>query len=205
MNQYIVYLTYGITQHFEVSAALPFSNVRMSVVSHATIVPNSFASQPPYIFNRFNFFQPQIAQAAPAPNITVPNCPAAPCYEAVFSDSRSVTGLGDVVVRAKYQFYQGERLRLAGGLDARLPTGNEENFLGSGTLGLKPFVIASLPRADLAPRRSGIRAKWQLPPLRQLHSPPPSTSMDNAYSGLHNWRPDSWTISGHAMIPIVAW
>lgn len=143
VNQYIVYLTYGISQHFEVSAALPFSNVRMSVVSQATIVPNSFAPQPPYTLNRFNFFQPQIAQAAPPPNISVPNCPAAPCFDAVFSDSRSVIGLGDVVVRGKYQFYQGERLGIAGGLDARLPTGDEENFLGSGTLGLKPFVVVS--------------------------------------------------------------
>jgi len=143
VNQYIVYLTYGLSQHFEISAALPFSNVRMSVVSQATIVPNSFAPQPPFIFNRFNFFQPTIAQAAPPPNISVPNCPAAPCFDAVFSDSRSVTGLGDVVVRGKYQFYTGERLGIAGGLDARLPTGDEENFLGSGTLGLKPFVVAS--------------------------------------------------------------
>jgi len=113
------------------------------VVSQATIVPNSFAPQPPFIFNRFNFFQPTIAQATPPPNISVPNCPAAPCFDAVFSDSRSVTGLGDVVVRGKYQFYTGERLGIAGGLDARLPTGDEENFLGSGTLGLKPFVVAS--------------------------------------------------------------
>src|SRR3984893_992108 len=84
-------------QHFEISAALPFSNVRMSVVSQATIVPNSFAPQPPFIFNRFNFFQPTIAQATPPPNITVPNCPPAACVDAVFYDSRRVTGLGDVV------------------------------------------------------------------------------------------------------------
>jgi hypothetical protein len=150
VNQYIVYLTYGITRRFEVSAALPFSNVRMSVVSQATIVPNSFAPQPPYIFNRFNFFQPTIAQAPPPPHISVPNCIAAPCFNAVFSDSRSVTGLGDVVVRAKYEFYEGERLGLAGGLEARLPTGDEENFIGSGTLGLKPFVVASY-RARVSP------------------------------------------------------
>ena len=156
VNQYIVYLTYGLSLHFEISAALPFSNVRMSVVSQATIVPNSFAPLPPFIFNRFNFFQPTITQAAPSPNITVPNCPAAPCFDALFSDSRSVTGLGDVVVRGKYQFYTGERLGIAGGLD--LPTGDEENFLGSGTLGLKPFVVASY-RGRISPHGEvGIRA-----------------------------------------------
>jgi Putative MetA-pathway of phenol degradation len=153
VNQYIFYLTYGITRHFEVSTAVPFSNVRMSVVAHATIVPESFAPQPPYIFNRFNFFQPSIAQTPPPPNITVPNCPAAPCFDAVFSDSRSVTGIGDVILRAKYEFYEGERLGIAGGLDARLPTGDEENFLGSGALGLKPFVVFSY-RARVSPHAS---------------------------------------------------
>jgi Putative MetA-pathway of phenol degradation len=150
VNQYIFYLTYGLTRHFEVSAAIPVSNVRMSVVSHATIVPNSFAPVPPFVLNRYNFFQPQIAQAVPPPTVTVPNCTVAPCFDAVFSDSRSVTGLGDVIVRAKYQFYEGERIGLAGGLDARLPTGNEENFLGSGALGLKPFVVFSY-RARVSP------------------------------------------------------
>jgi hypothetical protein len=123
VHQYIFGLSYGLTQHLEISAALPFSNVRMSVVARATIVPNSFAPQPPYVVDRFNFFVPQIAQAAPPPTITVPNCPVAPCFDAVFSDSRSVTGLGDVIVRAKYQFYSGERVGWAAGLDARLPPG----------------------------------------------------------------------------------
>jgi len=160
VNQYVFYLTYGITRHFEVSTAVPISNIRMSVVSKATIVPNSFAPQPPYALNRFNFFRPELAQTAPPPHITVPNCPAAPCFDAVFSDSRSVTGIADVIVRAKYQFYEGERVGLAGGLDARLPTGDEENFLGSGALGLKPFVVFSYrgrvsPHAEVGYELSG--------------------------------------------------
>ena len=143
VHQYIFYLSYGLTQHLEISAALPFSNVRMSVVAKATIVPNSFAPQPPYAVDRFNFFVPEMAQAPQPPTTSVPNCPAAPCFDAVFSDSRSVTGLGDVILRAKYQFYSGERVGWAAGLDARLPTGDEENFLGSGALGLKPFLVFS--------------------------------------------------------------
>jgi hypothetical protein len=143
VHQYIFYVGYGITRNFEVSAVVPFSNVALSVKSNATIVPNSFAPQPPYTLNRFNFFSPDISQTPPPPSITTPNCSAAPCFDAAFSASRGVTGIGDVILREKYQVYEGERAGFAVGLDARLPTGDEENFLGSGTLGLKPFVVFS--------------------------------------------------------------
>jgi hypothetical protein len=143
VHQYIVYVTYGVTEHLEVSVVLPISNIAMRVVSQATFVPNSFAPQPPYILNRFNFFNPSIANAPPPPHITVGNCAAAPCLNAFFSDSRSVTGIGDLVLREKYQVYKGEKAGFSIGLEARLPTGDEENFLGSGALGLKPFAVFS--------------------------------------------------------------
>jgi hypothetical protein len=143
VHQYIVYVTYGVTEHLEVSVALPVSNIAMRVVSQATFVPNSSAPQPPYRLNRFNFFNPSIANAPPPPHITVGNCPAAPCFDAFFSDSRSVTGIGDIVLREKYQVYEGEKAGFSIGLEARFPTGDEENFLGSGAIGLKPFAVFS--------------------------------------------------------------
>jgi hypothetical protein len=143
VHQYGFYVTYGVTDRLEVSLALPVSNVSMSVVTQATIVPNSFAPQPPFLLNRFNFFNPSIASAAPPPHVAVPNCPAAPCFNAVFSDSRSFTGIGDLVLREKYQVYEGERAGFSIGLEARLPTGDEENFTGSGAVGLKPFAVFS--------------------------------------------------------------
>src|SRR6266849_3971562 len=56
----------------------------------------------------------------------------------------SASGMGDVVVSAKGTLLKHERLGLAVGGELRFPTGDEQNFLGSGALGVKPyFVVAS--------------------------------------------------------------
>ena len=63
-----------------------------------------------------------------------------------YSASGSATGIGDVLVRAKksLKHAQGGRgLGIAVGFAARLPTGDEENLLGAGALGLRPLLIAS--------------------------------------------------------------
>ena len=62
----------------------------------------------------------------------------------------SASGVGDLVLSAKGTLHQGERLGLALGGEFRLPTGDAQNFLGSGAYGLKPyFVIAR--RGKIAP------------------------------------------------------
>jgi hypothetical protein len=52
-------------------------------------------------------------------------------------------GIGDVIVGAKGMVWQGENVRFAVGTDFRIPSGNELNFLGSGTIGIKPYVAIS--------------------------------------------------------------
>ncbi len=56
----------------------------------------------------------------------------------------SATGLGDVVVRAKYELVRAGQATLAAGAEVRLPTGNTTNSLGSGERRLAPQVMASL-------------------------------------------------------------
>ena len=57
--------------------------------------------------------------------------------------SASASGLGDVVVRAKYNVFRdgGSGLAVAG--EASLPTGNEEDLLGTGRTSLTPSLIGS--------------------------------------------------------------
>jgi hypothetical protein len=55
----------------------------------------------------------------------------------------SSSGIGDVVARVKWNAWSGEHLRFASGLDMRFPTGDALNFLGSGSYGVKPFVVLS--------------------------------------------------------------
>ncbi len=60
--------------------------------------------------------------------------------------SASASGLGDVVVRAKYNMLRdgGSGLALAG--EASLPTGSEEDLLGTGRMSLTPRIVGSYER-----------------------------------------------------------
>jgi hypothetical protein len=64
--------------------------------------------------------------------------------------SVSASGLGDVLVRGKYNVLRRPGGGLAIGGEARLPTGNTENLLGAGEASIKPRVIASLERERVA-------------------------------------------------------
>ena len=55
----------------------------------------------------------------------------------------SASGLGDAVVRAKYNVLRDGGSGLAIGVEARLPTGREEDLLGSGSTSLAPRLIGS--------------------------------------------------------------
>jgi Putative MetA-pathway of phenol degradation len=52
-------------------------------------------------------------------------------------------GVGDVLVRAKYQLPRCENIRSAIGLQLRLPTGSTADFHGTGAVELSPFFYAS--------------------------------------------------------------
>ena len=132
VHQYTLYATYGITKHLDFSVAVPILNVRMKIDSNAQIVPNSVSQfSASGVFHQFN----------PA---VVPSCgTASPCLDGSFSNSGTATGIGDVILRGKYELYRGERLGVAAGADVRLPTGDEENLLGSGATGVKPFGVIS--------------------------------------------------------------
>ena len=55
----------------------------------------------------------------------------------------SASGLGDAVVRAKYNVLRDGGSGLALGVEARLPTGREEDLLGSGRASIAPRLIGS--------------------------------------------------------------
>jgi hypothetical protein len=57
--------------------------------------------------------------------------------------SAEASGLGDIVVRAKYNVVRTGASGLAFGAEARLPTGSKENLLGTGEASIAPRVMAS--------------------------------------------------------------
>jgi hypothetical protein len=139
VHQYTIYATYGLTRRLDVSVAIPFLNVQTTVGADTTITSNSVPPVDPVNFpgGVFHAFNPA----------TVPTCPqvplTTPCLHANFSNSGTATGIGDVVLRGKYEIYKGERMGVALGLDVRVPSGNAQNFLGSGSTGVKPFGVIS--------------------------------------------------------------
>ena len=139
VHQYTIYATYGITPRLDVSVAIPFLNVQTTVSADTTITANSVPPVDPVNFpgGVFHAFNPA----------TVPTCPqlplTTPCLRATFSNSGTATGIGDVILRGKYEIYKGERVGVALGVDVRVPSGDAQNFLGSGSTGVKPFGVFS--------------------------------------------------------------
>ena len=67
--------------------------------------------------------------------------------------SAHATGIGDLKFRLKATLLHAEHAALAAGVDVRAPTGNELNFLGTGTAGVRPFASAAY-RARISPHAS---------------------------------------------------
>jgi hypothetical protein len=61
----------------------------------------------------------------------------------VLSDRGSATGIGDILLRGKYNFYRSGSTALAAALELRLPTGNEDELLGTGATGTRMLFVGS--------------------------------------------------------------
>ncbi|MGA3070121.1 MAG: hypothetical protein ABSD43_07875 [Terracidiphilus sp.] len=109
-NQYTGLAVFGLTKNIDVSAAIPFERIAMSVAVNGT----EYSTQ---------------GAASAGFQEYVPG---------------SSLGFADVVVGAKWKAFDKAKIRLAPGVDVRIPSGDELNFLGSGTVGLKPYLAASV-------------------------------------------------------------
>ena len=136
--------TFGLTNRLDLSIAVPILDVRMDVTSDATIQSVEITDPaviPSCCVHRFDNLHPTSTEKELFPAVGG----FTPAYynHALFANANSAFGVGDIVFRGKFHAWQGEKAGIAVGLDARIPTGNEENFLGSGTWGLKPFLAFS--------------------------------------------------------------
>jgi len=130
VNQFVGVATFGVTDRLDVSVAIPILNVREGMNSDANIT--SFegpTDRPPCCVHAFDPANPQIPSHATFFSTS---------HEQFF-DSKSTTGIGDITLRGKYEIVRREKWGLAVGTDVRLPTGDEQNFHGAGTWGVRPF------------------------------------------------------------------
>ena len=61
------------------------------------------------------------------------------------------TGIGDLLLRAKYNFYRQPPLAMAAILELRLPTGDEDELRGVGSVRVRPVFVASGSLFGVAP------------------------------------------------------
>jgi hypothetical protein len=112
---------FGVTDRLDVGVAVPITRVDLETRAEATILRLSTALNP----NVHTFTQGQ-------DNI-----------HQTFTSAGTATGIGDIVLRSKYNFLGRGASGLAAAVDVRLPTGAEEDLLGLGTTQAKFLLIMS--------------------------------------------------------------
>jgi hypothetical protein len=123
-----IFGNYGITDAFDLAVAVPIVRVSMDASVDATIL--------------------RLATAQGAANIhTFPGGSAT----RTFADSGTASGIGDVLVRGKYRFASRGGGGIAAGIDLRLPTGDEQELLGTGAASATFTLIGSATSGRLGP------------------------------------------------------
>jgi hypothetical protein len=133
VTQFTGLVTYGLGDRMDLSAAVPLLHTRLAVASNAVI--HRFGTTGP---SGVHFF-------------TEPTAPDGIGDHKQFAASGSATGIGDIVLRAKGTLLREGQRAFAAGLEVRLPSGDEDDLLGSGAWGVKPFAVLSFTYKRLSP------------------------------------------------------
>jgi hypothetical protein len=141
VNQFSGAVTFGVTDRFDLSIAVPVVNTRLSLLSNAKIQRVGTGSD-----LGVHFFRD--------PN-AIGNYGSSQQY---FSEE-SASGIGDLVVRAKTTLMKEGPRAFAAGVDVRLPTGDEQNLLGAGATGVRPFAAFSSAWGVFAPH-ANVGYQW---------------------------------------------
>ncbi len=128
----VVYASYGISERFDVSVALPFVDVSLDAVIDTELERLATAADLPAVIHVFEDGQ----------------------VTRTYHESGSARGIGDVLLRAKYNFLRKPGGSLAAFLDLRLPTGDENDLLGSGATQAKLALVAGGSPGRFSPRAS---------------------------------------------------
>jgi hypothetical protein len=125
----VFFANYGVTNRLDVSVILPV--VRISMAGTSTQQINRLATAATPTVHEF------ANGVGSATNVV--------------NQSATATGIGDIVVRAKYQLVRLPEGGLAVALDLRLPSGDADNLLGTGSTQTKLTLIASGARNRFSP------------------------------------------------------
>jgi hypothetical protein len=142
------FMSYGVTSRFDISVAVPVVTTELIVTSRATIQRLGTTVPEAHFF--------RMADDSVGDTRT---------YTA-FGDA---TGLGDINVRGKVALTRSSRMGLAVGVDVKLPTGDEDDMLGTGATAVQPYGVWSASFGPFSPHlNAGYR--WNGPSV--LGGPP---------------------------------
>lgn len=118
---YAFYATFGLTDHIDLGFAIPVVNLELDGLSRARITPSTGAEAN-------HFFG---------------GTPENPVLESESAVRESATGLGDVAVRLKARLTDNPAWNIGILGELRVPTGREEDLLGTGSVNAKGVAIVS--------------------------------------------------------------
>jgi hypothetical protein len=114
------FANYGVTNRFDIGVAVPIVNVKIDSTVNGMILRTASGADP----SQHSF------DGLGASTISL-------------SDQGSATGLGDILLRAKYNLYRTQTAAFAAAVDLRLPTGDKDNLLGTGATQAQALLVAS--------------------------------------------------------------
>jgi hypothetical protein len=139
LAQDVAFLTYGLTNRFDVSVGLPLVHAAVSSRTYNGLIyaGDGMGIHQPGIVNCWcvGTFTPGVAPNGVTSGLILPQ---------INFSSFEKSGFGDMLLRFKGNVIEGPKLGLAVGADLRLPTGDDRNFLGTGAVAAKPFAALSL-------------------------------------------------------------
>jgi len=133
VNQFAGALTYGITDRVDVSLAVPLVSTHLSLLSNAQIYRLGTGTN-----LAVHYFRDDLAIGGYGST-----------HQYFIEGSES--GIGDLFVRGKATLMREGTRALATGVDVRLPTGDEQNLLGAGAAGVRPFAAFSASYRAFSP------------------------------------------------------
>ena len=141
-SSFVFYSTYGLTPNLDVGIAVPMINLKMNGTAKAVINSITLIQLGQAVFN-FNddALHPQLTDT--------------------FEYESSKSGIGDIALRLKYSFKQESSLNFAAFAEYRFPTGNKEDFLGTGKPSVKTSIFLSKKIGDFNPHLNiGYNWRW---------------------------------------------
>jgi len=127
----VLFANFGLTERLDLGVAVPFQHVDLSATILTSVDPVA-TSADPFVVHQFE----------------------GGATSKTFTESGSASGIGDVVARAKWNFLRKGSFAMAAAADLRLPTGDEEDLLGSGATQAKLFLVVGGSPGRFSPRAS---------------------------------------------------